>query len=166
MELTPAQLATLKTDIQGNTDPVVVQALSDGNDGRIADWYNITATPSYWIYKSQVASDEIRDVIDAQNMVDIISADRERVMDMLNLRSSKGFSGENARDRSAWDDVFSAAAGDESQQAIAALWTREGTRGEQVFTLSTGTGADADNADTVSFQGALSYQVIRAALNS
>lgn len=166
MSLTPAQLTTLKADIQGNTDPTVVQALADGNIGGVANWYNQDASPDYWIFRRDVEANEVRDVIDVQDMADITDTDRSRAIDILAIRAETGFSGENARDRSAFDDVFSAAAGDNSQQAINALWTRLATNGEKVFKLDTGTGATAGAADTTDWQGNLSVSDINNALNS
>lgn len=165
-DLTAAQLTDLKTDIQANADPTVVQAISDGNHGAIAAWYNQDASPDYWIYRELVEADEIRDSIDVQDLADITDTDRGRVVDILAVRSERGFSGADARDRSAWDDVFSAASGDNSQQAIAVLWTRIATNSEGVFALSTGSGANAANADTTSWQGELSSSDVTNALNS
>lgn len=166
MSLTAAQLTTLKADILANTDPAVTTALANGDSGAVATWYNLEASPAYHIYKQLVSSDEIRDVIDAVNIVNITAADLDRVQALLEIRADRGFSGANARDRLAWDDVFSSATGDESQQAIAALWTRLATNAEKVFALSTGNGASAATADTTSFQGSLSFQDINAALQS
>ena len=164
----------LKADILANTDPTVVQALADGNAGVIAAWYNGDASPAYWVLRCVVGVGEIRQAIDAHNLVDITAADLDRVMALLELRSGSGgegggelgFSGEVETDRTAWDDAFSSAAGDESQQAIAALWTRVATYAEVVHALSTGTGADAANADTTSWQGTLTFQDVTQALVS
>lgn len=166
MALTPTQLTALKADILANTNPVVVQALSDGNAGNIAAWYNLASVPDYWIFRDFVPSDEIRDAIDAQDIADITTADRGRALDLLTIRQDRGFSGENVRDRSAWDDIFSAQAGDNSQQAIMLLWTRIATNAEKVFALSTGTGSSRATADTVSFRGSVSQIDISAALNT
>ena len=166
MALNSAQKTALKTDILANTEPVIVQALLDGNHGAIAVWYNELIIPDYWIFRAIVESDEIRDSIDAQDIADITTTDRGRAVDLLAIRQERGFSGANVRDRSAWDDIFSAAAGNNSQQAILALWTRPGTNAEKVFTLSTGTGATTALADTTSFQGDLSPRDISDSLNS
>lgn len=166
MSLTTAQLQALKTDIEANTEPTVINALAAGDAGAIANWYNLAASPDYYLFKETVSSDEIRDLIDAQNIADITDADRGRCVDLLAIRADRGFSGANARDRSAWDDIFSAATGDESQQAIAAYWTRLATNAEKVFSLATGSGANAANADTTSWQGSLRHQDVSAALQS
>ncbi len=164
MALTPAQLATFKTDIEANTDPAVVAGLANGDSSAIANWYNQNRSPDYWIFRNMVESNEVRDVIDAQNIADITDADRGRCVDLLAIRADRGFNGEVLHDRSAWDDIFSAAAGNESQQAIAALWQRLATNAEHLFRLSTGTGADANNADTTGFQGNVTVSDVSQAL--
>ena len=166
MALSPTQLTQLKTDILANTDQQVVDGIANGDFGSIASWYNENASPDYFIYRDAVSSNEVRDVIDAQNIADITDADRGRCVDLLAIRAERGFSGESATDRSAWDDIFSAASGDESQQAINALWSRLATNAEKVFSLSTGSGANAANADTTEWQGYLSFAEVNNALNS
>lgn len=163
-----------KTDIEGNTDQAVIDALAAGDSGAIAAWYNQDASPAHWVFRCLVSVGEIRQAIDAHNLVDITSADLDRVMALLELRGGSGaqggneigFSGEVETDRTAWDDAFSAAAGDESQQAIALLWTRVATYAEQVHALGTGTGADAANADTSSWQGTVTFSDVNKALES
>ena len=166
MALTPAQLTTLKANILANTDPAVIQAITDGANNVIADWYNQLASPAYWLYRNMVTPSEIKQAIDINDMVNITDTDRSRVVDIIAIRSEIGFNGESASDRAAFDDVFSAAAGDNSQQAIAALWKRQGTYAEKVFSLGTDNGNNSANPDTTSFQGTLSFQDVVAALNS
>jgi len=166
MALNAAQKTLLRIDILASTDPIIIQALLDGNHGVIAKRYNENVVPDYWIFRNLVPSNEIRDAIDAQDIANITSADRGRAVDLLTIREERGFSGANARDRSAWDDIFSVAAGDNSQQAILVLWTRLATIAERVFALSTDTGATQATADTTSFQGPLTLDDVTKALNS
>lgn len=163
MALSGSQLATLKSDMSSNPDGTL-QALITARDwGGVADWYNLTRSTAYWLFRDYVSTKEIQNAIDAQDIADITAADSDRAIKLLQIRGGAltggedvGFDGRVARDRSAWDDVFSVAAGDNSQQAILALWTRQATNGEYVFRLSTGTGADAANADTTDFYGSIS----------
>jgi len=62
--LNPTQLATFKTHLDANTDPVIVQALQDGTNIVIADWYNGVASPDVWVFKSSVTAKELRDAFD------------------------------------------------------------------------------------------------------
>ena len=171
MGLTPSQLTDLKTDIQGNSNQTVIDALAAGDVGAIAGFYNLGASPDYWIFKNEVPASELSQAIDLQDMVDITAADKDRVLAMFEIRTLANpddavFHGDDPRTRSAWDDVFSAASGDNSQQAINALWTRVATNAEKVFSLSTGSGANKNNADTTSWQGTLTHQDVSAALMS
>lgn len=164
--MTPDQLQTFADAIAAETDQVIVDALAAGNNQAIVSWYALNVSPDYWIYRKSVPAKEVADAINLQNMVDIVASDMDRVLAMFRIRNLDGgeFHGDVESDRTAWDDVFSAAAGDESQQAIAALWTRLATNFESVFALSTGTGADAANADTVSLEGVPSLQDVRDAV--
>jgi len=166
MALNAAQQVLLKADILASTDPIIIQGLADGNHGAIAKRYNENIVPDYWIFRNLVPSNEIRDAIDAQDIADITSSDRGRAVDLLTIREERGFSGANARDRSAWDDIFSVASGDNSQQAILVLWTRIATITEKVFALLTDTGVTSVTADTTSFQGKLSLRDVTNSLNS
>ena len=165
MALTPAQETTFKTHIEANADPVVIQAILDGNHGNIAAWYNLDAVPDYWIFRKTVSAKELSDAINLQNIADITTADSDRVVKFFQIRSFDGgsFNGESMSDRTAWDDVFSAAAGDESQQAIALLWKRISNNFETVFALSTGVGSNAD-PDTTVIQGSTSASEVTSAL--
>lgn len=68
MSLTSAQLATLKTDINANTNTIVVGGLSmqikdvpnspDTNPD-IASWYNIQATPNFFVWRTSVTRSEV-----------------------------------------------------------------------------------------------------------
>lgn len=164
--MTPAQLQTFATALQAETDQTIVGALAAGANNEIVTWYALDASPDYWIYRKSIPAKEVADAINLQNIVDITATDKDRALAMFAIRNLDGgeFSGEVASDRSAWDDVFSAAAGDESQQAIAALWTRPANNFEKVFALSTGSGADAANADTSEIQGVPSLQNVRDAV--
>ena len=163
--LSPDQSVTFGNHIRNNTDPTVVQDLADGNNNGLAEWYNQAATPSYWIFRSQVTAEELSNSIDLQDIADITSADSDRVLKMFQLRALNGnyFDGTDPRTRSAWDDVFSAASGDNSQQAIASLWRRLCTEVELIFALSSGAGTNGD-PDVTGFEGSVSSDDVNEAL--
>ena len=166
--LTPAQLALLKADILANTNQAVIAGLNNGDSGGIAAWYNLDAAPEFWAFRYNVTAKEVSDAIHLDEVANITSADSDRAVKLFQIRSFDGgqFHGNSASDRAAWDDVFSAAAGDASQQAIAALWQRPATNAEKVFALGTNTGVSAATADTTSFQGSVNVQDISSALAS
>jgi len=55
--LTPAQCATLKTNI--TNDATLTTARTNRQDQVIADAYNANATPTYYVWKSQVNRDDV-----------------------------------------------------------------------------------------------------------
>ena len=169
MAMTAAQLTTFKADIQANANQTVIDALAVGDAGVIASWYNLDVSPDYWILRDDVPSQEIANAINLQNMADITTADSGRAVQFFQIRAVNGggFHGSNASDRTAWDDVFSSAAGDESQQAIAALWQRTATNVERVFAAGAGgagtsDGSSSANADITTFQGSVSSADVAA----
>lgn len=68
MSLTAAQLQTLKSDLSTNTNTVLINGVATAinavpmgaqNAQTIADWYNLTASPDYWMWRSAVSQLEI-----------------------------------------------------------------------------------------------------------
>ena len=163
MALTPAQLTTLKADIQGNTNQTVIDALAAGANNAIADWYNETASPDWWVYKLNVPIEEVSEAIELDDIANMTTGDNEKLKTFYALRTASGVFPSKASERTGFDDIFSAAAGDDSQQALAALWRRTASNFEKLF--STGTGSNADPA-TMEVQGPVSIQDIRDALAS
>lgn len=166
--LTDPQLITFGNHIRANSDPTVVAALPDvaaGGAAIIRDWYNGQASPDFWVFHKYVESDEVRDVIDAQDVADMTANNRERANTLLSIRADRGFSGENSRDRSAFNDIFGGTAGEISRNAIAALWQRLANNVEQALRLNTGTGADSSNADTTSYLGEITHNEVREAIS-
>ena len=169
MAMTTAQLATFKAAIDAETDGELVGYRVSGADNSIAEWYSANASPDYWILRDDVPSEEVANAINLQNMADITTADSGRAVQFFQIRAVNGggFHGSNASDRTAWDDVFSSAAGDESQQAIAALWQRTATNVERVFAAGAGgagtsDGSSSANADITTFQGSVSSADVAA----
>jgi hypothetical protein len=77
MALTQAQLATFKSSIQGNTTPIpagrpfagtAINALPNTDDANteIANWYNLTASPSYTVWNTAVPIKAIRAAVNLQ----------------------------------------------------------------------------------------------------
>lgn len=80
MELTQAQKTTLKANLQANNATIVNAAngqaiaiklvipntATDFGDNmqRVADWYNLTASPAYWAWRSSVSRSDVYTTID------------------------------------------------------------------------------------------------------
>lgn len=77
--LTPSQLTTLKNHLAANTATVIVGGTqfainspdvlpadhsppSDEAAGKVRDWYNGVASPSYWVFKPSLTRHELTDV--------------------------------------------------------------------------------------------------------
>jgi hypothetical protein len=76
MTLSPAQLATLKTDLAANANtvlingsPVAIKDVPHGgqNAQTVADWYNLTASPAYLVWNTLVDLKSIRSLVNLQN---------------------------------------------------------------------------------------------------
>ncbi len=157
------ELIKLGEAIRASDDPDIVQALDNGDTGAIARRANEPNDPIYVIYRNAIAANEIRVAIDSQDVVDITDGDRGACVDLLDIRRDTGFSGANPRDRSAWADIFSTAAGTNSREAIEGLWPKIATLAEQIYSLATGTGEISD-PDTTSWQGIVSSNDVSQAL--
>ena len=162
MTLTDPQKATLKAHILANTAQQVVDGLTNGDNGAIADWYNQQESPDFFVFINSVSADDVGRAIELDDIANMTTGDVAKLEAFFRLRSG-GFSGESATDRAGFDDVLSAAAADDSQQAVAALWQRLANRIEKLFSIGTGSLIDPAIAP---YTGAISYQDIGSALNS
>jgi hypothetical protein len=163
MALTLAQLTAFKDDIQANPDQTVIDALALGAHNTIANWYN-GETADFWIFKQLVPLAEVSEAIELDDVANMTTGDNEKLKTFFTIRSSGVFATKLA-DRSGFDDIFSAAAGDDSQQALIALWKRLATEAEKLFSGGTGAGTNGDPADGV-FEGNVSSRDVTDALNS
>lgn len=163
MPLTDSQIAIFKADMLANSNQAVIDALAVGDAGAIAAWYNLLATPAFWVYKDVVSIEEVSAAIELDDVASMTTGDNEKLKTFFVIRSESGVFASKASDRAGFDDIFSAAAGDDSQQALAALWKRQATNAEKLF--ATGTGSEASPADA-GFLGSVTFQEVGKALNS
>ena len=56
-----AQLVAFGNDIRTNTNQEVIDALAENNPGLIAEWYNQTASPDFWVFVQSVTTDTVRE---------------------------------------------------------------------------------------------------------
>ena len=61
--LTAAQLSTFKTDIEGNANQTVVDALAGGSNNALTDWYN-TQAADFWVFKKVLTRKQVVDNMD------------------------------------------------------------------------------------------------------
>ena len=164
MTLTPAQQTALKADILGNANQTVIDALALGAHNQLAAWYNGQAVADFWIFRQLVPMEEVQRAIELDDVVNMTTGDNEKLKTIFAIRQGGVFA-VKLSDRDGFNDVFSAAAGDDSQQALIALWKRLATEAEKLFSGGAGVGTNGDPADGV-FEGNISSGEVTAALNS
>ena len=156
--MTPEQLAVIKADIAANSDMNTLPANSDGSYA-IAELYNLPASGTWIVWKTDVNTDQImRNGMDWAR-VDNLSVGKARIWDWMTKLGSFDASKTNVR-----AGIDAAWVGTTADLAVRTqVYThckRQATRLEKL--LSTGTGSDASPA-TMGFEGPVSYQEIAVA---
>lgn len=156
--MTPAQLATLKADILA--DPVLAATVMN-TDGAydIAAAYNKTATPDWYVWRTNVPVDEIMKNGMDWTQVDNLSVGKARIWDWMTRLGTFNASKLNIRAGidAAWVGTAQMLA---VRTSIYTHCNRACTRYEKLF--ATGTGTVALPA-TMVLEGNLSYQFVQAA---
>lgn len=160
MPLTTAQLQTLKTDIIANTNVMPagqpfagtqVKDITPGADGNIAVawWYNQVAAPDWIAWKRLVALADIAKKLNGSELAGLTSLNHTRLQTVVTLINASGGLDASLPDmRQFFDDIFSGAGGATTRASLLALWKRQATNAQKLF--STGTGSDAQPATTAS----------------
>jgi hypothetical protein len=139
MQLTTAQLQTLKTDISTNTDPTFVAYRNAGNTGGMASWYNIDST--FIVFKPSEATTSIGDVINYIAVAALTDANVNKLT-VFYTTQPQNFEPNHSDQRQYLADVFSGALGGQGQatrDALDALYRRAALRGEKLYSTGTGT---------------------------
>ena len=154
MPLSPAQSATLKSDVAANTAVIPagqpwtgsfggmpINAVPNSGDGNtaIAGWYNLAASPAFTRWRKLVPLSEISKKINGTVTV-LINA-------------GGGLDASLADQRRFFDDIFSGAGGTTTRADLLALWKKPSTNAEKLF--ATGTGSDATPATSAFGEGFL-----------
>lgn len=161
MNLSESQIAALKSDILGNSDPVISQALIDGNNNAIVEWYNET-TPGYRVWRSSLSRTEIYSVVDWSEIVNVGTGDLLAFQVML---AEGVVAPSNANVRGGISSIFRLSgngSAPNTNSALLAAASRDATRAEKLFS-SGGAGTSANPA-TMEAEGSLSLQNVRDAL--
>ena len=162
MNLTPAQLATLKTYILSQPDLTAQPNTPDGAFA-ISGLLNSASSPAYIVWRTDVSADEImRNGMDWAR-VDNLSVGKARIWDWMTRLGQ--FDASRVNIRAGIDAAWVGTAADPAVRAV--VYThckRNATRGEAVF--ATGTGSDASPATMAAgAEGTLSYQEVLTARN-
>lgn len=134
--LSPAQLQTLKQDINTN----FLAQWNSQDIAAIVSAYNAPASPTFVVWKSTLDATAYRDSITWTEFTGRSAGER----DMFSLFTNNGTASimcSKANARQAINDAFSGASGVNSRNALTAACKRTVSRIERLF--ATGTGSDA-----------------------
>lgn len=161
MSLTSAQQTLLKTDIEANIDPIIVQALLDGTHQIIASFYNDTSNPSYYCWRTSILVQEIRDQhIDWSEVVDF---NTNNLLSLQILIATVSLDPSKASIRQAFGSVFSGPGGATSLANLNAAAKRIVNRIEEVLSAKSQAGTEGD-PDDLDFEGNITHTEISLAL--
>ena len=148
MQLSNAQLLILRDDILA--DPALAaQPMNSDGAFAIASAYNLLAVPDFVVWRTAVGVDEIVNNGFIWTAVDTLTVGKARIWDWM--RESGVINPSKANVRQGLQDAFGA-----SQPNILQHLKRSATRVEKLFST---TGA----TNTMTFEGALSYQTVEQA---
>ena len=157
MQLTTAQLQTLKTWLTANANGV--------QDEEAAALLNAAAAgPNNIAWKSIVPLADISLNLNGTELGGLTTANHTRLQTVITLLSYAGGARPSDSDQRAfWDDIFSGAGGTITRAALLALWKRTVTIAEKLFW--SGTGSDASPA-TLGPEGPVTAANVSAARNT
>lgn len=159
MALTTQQLQSLKADIVA--DPVLGQLPNNFESAyQIADAMNTMASPDWYVWRSSVSGDELRNAIiggGGATQLDALTASKR---DSLLWACSDTLTTSNASVRAALDDFCGSQ--NTLKAALVAVQKRKARRIEKV--LSTGTGSSASPA-TMDYEGTITVYDAKEALD-
>jgi len=155
--LTPAQQATLKTNIQA--DPML-SLLTPSNSSalQIANAYNSEASPLFVVWRSEVTKDEIGNAWVGTDIDGMSSLNMQRLQLLFaSVGERSTFDMRRTDRRAGFENPFGANVNNPSRVAMRTVWKRNATRLEKL--LGSGTGSDASPGITT-FEGSVTYSEI------
>lgn len=166
--LTTPQLQALKADIQSNTGTLdgktPAQWWAEGNPSKVAAFYNRTATPDFYVWKSSLEVSEVFDGFIAEDWtaMDNLTVGQDRIW--VNLKGLGTLKPASAAHRAALTECWKGTAAKVAvKDRILAMGKRKAIVVEKL--LSTGTGTLADPA-TMGFEGELDWPDVNAAMGA
>lgn len=162
MNLTTAQLSTLKAAISAETTPAFVGYRNANDKSSMAAWYNGDSSPAYIVYKTNVAINEVGKKFNGTELAGVSSLNQTRLQ-TIGVFLAAGVNPSLADNRAFFDDVFSGAGGTTTRANLLALWKRTATRFEKLY--ATGNGADL-TPSTLVVEGQINGKTITAAMEA
>lgn len=159
--LTPAQLLTLKTDIEADPAFASIPHTSDGAYD-IAQAYALTASPDFIVWKTSVTRDEIMqngfDWVDVDNL----TVGKARIWEWLFANINQTINPAKLNVRAGIDECWKGTAAKLAVRAqVYVHCKRKANRFEKLF--ATGSGADESPA-TMAIEGTLNYSDVQQAM--
>jgi len=168
--MTPAQLATLKTAILAETDAAFVALRNSGATGAMAEFYNVTATPAFYVFRrslsrhsilAETSDDATTFAWAAGAYITRSQGERDAFREMFN--STGVVDPSLPTIQAAFNDIFSGAGGVGNRAHIQAMGRRPVLRGERLY--ATGTGSKVAPGIAI-FEGNIRNEDVIAALGS
>ena len=141
MSLSPAQLAILRTLVQGEVS--LASARTTGDDGAIAAWLNAPVSPAFIVWKTRVSIADTGQAFNGAEWAGMVTANISRLQCVATYLAD-GYNAALADIRAMFTDIWSGAGGATTRASLLALWKRSATRAEKA--LATGTGSDVSPA--------------------
>lgn len=161
MALTPEQQATLKAYI-ASVPELAAQPNTNVGNSNIALVLNANASPDFFLWRTDVTSDEIGNAWSGNDIDGMSSLNMQRLQ--LLLASSSGtFDMSRVDRRAGFENPFGSNQNNASRVAMRAVWKRLALIIEKLF--ATGTGSNADPA-VPTWQGPISPDEIEQARSS
>lgn len=164
MNLTLAQLQTLKANMAANNNTIVIGgstiaikdvAQTPDNAQAVADWYNLVGSPDYWVWRTTIFESEITRTTTPDSTVwswTIYIARTQGERDAWTRLFMGGGSGMNpslTNVRQGLADIFSGAPGAAQRTHLLAVSRRKSTNAEKLYgVVATGPGNDGGTRGT------------------
>jgi hypothetical protein len=156
--LTSAQLTALKNDIAADGTINTVPQTSDNAD-MIAGLYNQDASPTFWVWRTNVPSSEYTGNAGlVWTEVDNLTVGKARIFEWMTAQLTRNINAADPNVQSGIQEAFSASS--TSRAHLLVLGRRPAKRIEKL--LATGPGSTASPA-TMTFEGTLRYPDIENA---
>jgi hypothetical protein len=160
--LTTAQLQAIKANVLA--DPTLSAMWTGGNPGQIAAYYNTTAAPDFFAWRSSVTQDEIMQNGFDWTRVDNLTVGKARIWGWLFDNQNKTINPAKANVRAGIDATWVGTAADLAVRAVVYTHCKRKTNNIEKL-LATGVGSDASPA-TMGYEGTVDWPDINAAMES
>ena len=166
MSLDSGQLTTLRNNI--NSIPELSgQPNNDDGAFYIAAYYNIKATPSYYVWRSRVPQDEIMLNGFDWTRVDNLSVGKSRIWEWMFDNEQRIIDASKSNIRAGINACWTGTQADQDvRTAVYLHCQRTATRAEKLFAAGSGTSVSGGiGPSTMGFEGDINYQDVNLARN-